>query len=440
MLKTDSHPAASPSRSLRGGVSQEIKALVKSLMGEFFLFSASSAFYQGSRFLVLLLVARWVGPEQFGLWNALSLILVYGSIVGLGVPNGMNREVPKLQGQGNQEEAQQIANFAFWFTLLASGAFALVIALAAMVPGLSTESRFPLFWMSVLFFATQMYVYFQMLLKCHIRFRIMSLQQIAFALANPLVVLPLAYWWGLNGFILGQALVTMGICLLIRQISPLRVGAAFKWYGFMPLAKIGLPIMGAGLLYGLLTTVDRWVILRYLGVEALGQYAVPILTLGMLSLLPKVVGEQLYPRMAFRFGQTSDISSLAPLIIKQSALAGLATLPVVILVYVSLPFFVGHFLPAYLSGVSPARILLIGLVFMSLVGGVANFLNIVDKQVYYLAVQGAMLVVNLLLGVLFVKLGLGLNGVALAGSVTFGLYAVTLISVAFFILRRNHKN
>ena len=301
MIKTRSQTVASPSQSFIRVISQEIKRLGKGLVGEFSLFSASTALYQGSRFLVFLLVARWIGPEQFGLWNVLSLILVYGSIVGLGVPNGMNREVPKLQGQGDYEQAQQIANFSFGFMLLVSGASALVIALAALFPGLSSQARFPLFCMGILFLTTQMYIYFQVLLRCHVRFRTMSLQQLIFALVNPLVVLPLAYFLGLNGFILGQALMALGISLLIRQIAPLRVAAAFRWQSFLPLAKIGLPILGAGLLYGLLTTVDRWVVLHYLGTEALGHYGVPILTLSLLSLLPKVVGGTAVPAHGLPF-------------------------------------------------------------------------------------------------------------------------------------------
>ena len=85
----------------------------------------------------------------------------------------------------------------------------------------------------------------------------------------------------------------------------------------------------------------------------------------------------------------------------------------------------------------PLWILLVGLIFLSLVGGVANFLNTVDKQIYYLSVQGVMLVVTLLLSVLFVKWGLGLRGVALAGSITYGFYALVLIFITIVILKKN---
>ena len=44
--------------------------------------------------------------------------------------------------------------------------------------------------------------------------------------------------------------------------------------------------MGAGVLYGLLTTVDRWIILANLGVDDLGQYTVAILVFGILSIVP----------------------------------------------------------------------------------------------------------------------------------------------------------
>jgi O-antigen/teichoic acid export membrane protein len=348
----------------------------------------------------------------------------------------MNREVPKLQGQGDYDAAKKIANLTFWFMLLVSGVFTLIIVILALVPGLFRHHT-TLLCTSLLFFAMQLYNYFQLLLKCHIRFRAMSLQQLFFALATPVVVIPLSYFWGLNGFILGQAIVALALCALIRQISPLRVGFPLQFQGSWPLARIGLPIMGAGVLYFLLTTIDRWVILKYLGTEALGQYTVAILTFGMVGLLPRVVSEQMYPRIAFQFGQTGDKQQLLPLIFRQSLMAGAVTLPVIIPLIFFLPTLVRHFLPAYVSGIPSAQILLTGAVFLPLASGIANFLNTVDKQLYYFVVQAVMLSVNVSLGIIFVKTGYGLTGVALAGAITYFLFVILLMSVCYALFNRN---
>jgi O-antigen/teichoic acid export membrane protein len=74
---------------------QNLSSLESSLfIKEFLLFGLSSILYQGSRFVVNLGVAKILGPSTYGLWNMLNLILLYGSVIHLGVINAMNRDVP----------------------------------------------------------------------------------------------------------------------------------------------------------------------------------------------------------------------------------------------------------------------------------------------------------------------------------------------------------
>ena len=414
-------------------------AFARGLTGEFILFSASTLVYQASRLGVSLAVARWAGPDEFGVWNALNLLLLYGVLVSLGVPNGMNRDVPLLTGKGERDKAEQVANFSFLFVLFSSLVASLGVSLIAMSGFVSAEYRPALFWMGLLFFSWQIYQYFQWHLKCHIQFHFMSMQQFAFALLLPVVVLPLAYWWRVPGFIAGQAVTALVLSYFIFRMTSFRINFSWRWEYFIPLVKIGFPIMAAGLLYSLLTTVDRWVILSYLGTEALGHYTLAILCLSVLSLLPGVVAQQMYPRMAFQYGQTGEKSLLLPLVIRQSLMATAVTVPVLAVVYISLPFLVEQFLPAYRLGIEPARILLLGLAFIPLAGGMGNFLNTVNKQLYYLAVQAAAVVINFGLNMMFVKMGWGLNGVATGAAISYAGYAVTLIGVGIWILKKGSE-
>ena len=226
---------------------------------------------------------------------------------------------------------------------------------------------------------------------------------------------------------------------IIARTASFKIAPSWDWRELRPLVKTGFPIMTVGLLYSLLTSVDRWVILNFLGVEALGHYTLAILCLGVLSLLPAVVAQQMYPRMAFRYGQTQDKRALLPLIVRQSLMALAVTLPTLALVYVSLPALVGLFLPAYAPGIAPARILLVGLAFIPLAGGVANFLNTVDKQVYYMMVQAGAVVVDLALDLFMVKIGWGLSGVALGVSITYFLYALTMMLVGHLVYRAGSR-
>ena len=406
------------------------------LANEFLFFSLSTGAYQISRLIVTLVAARWIGPDGFGVWNVLYLFLVYGVLVTLGVPSGMNREVPMLKGRGREDLAHTAANVTLWFVLGTSllGAFATALILSS---GLITKvSATSLVAMVVLFLTWYVYQYFQMRLRATIQFRQMTIQQFVFAGLLPVVVLPMTSGFELSGFIGGQALVAFLAILVILRISSFQIEFQFDRSILRRLMKIGFPIMSAGLLFALLTSIDRWVILRYNGVEALGQYTLAILSVSILSLLPAVISQQLYPRMAFLYGSTGEKRSLLPIVLRQSLASMGVTLPLIAVAFLLMPFFVETFLPDYSAGIRAARVILVGLAFLPLTGGFGNYLNTVGRQVIYLAIISAAILLNLGLDILFVKNGMGINGVAMGAAITYFIYSLTLITTGLWDLRR----
>jgi O-antigen/teichoic acid export membrane protein len=411
-----------------------IKIYSQEIGREFILFSISTVSFQASRFIVALIVARWVGPEQYGIWNALQPFLAYGVIVFCGIPNGLNREIPFMAGKGETAEVQKLINFSLLFVLGVSCLFGFIIMLTSFFPRIPDDFKSPLRVAGLLFIAMNLYVLFQFLLKSRIQFQAMSAQQLIFAFLYPAITLTCAFWGGISGFILGQTFSAFIMVIVIYRIAPFPIRIEFSWNHFKKLAKIGTPLMGAGVLYGLLTTVDRWIILANLGVDDLGQYTVAILVFGILSIIPIVISQQMYPRMAFRYGETRDSISLFPMIAKQSFSAFGITLPIIIISYLLIPHFVATFMPQYSQGILPSRILLIGLLFLPLAGGVANFLNTIDKQFYYLIIQAVTIIINLIIGTLFVRFGWGLTGVAWAGVITYFLYSFLLCTTGYLII------
>ena len=414
------------------GRSQPFRKFVK----EFSYFSFATVLSQASRFLTAMWVARLVGPNVFGVWNALQPILMYGSLLSLGVPNAMNRDVPFLRGGGNNQKASAVINFTFWVILITSAFGAILLAISSSLPIIPENFSRPLLLMATLFFSTNMYVFSSFLLKCNIQFRLMSHQQIILSIIWPIGCLIPTYFFQLEGYIAGQALAILSICIFIYKISHITIDTAIDWSLLVPMIKRGFPIMAAGVVYSLMATVDRWIILAFLGIESLGQYAIAILTMGALTMLPQVVAQQFYPRMALKFGKSGSPRRLIRMIVNQSGLAFVVTLPIVLITYTLLPVLVPVFLPLYVRGIDPARILLIGLALIPLTGGVANFLNTVGKQLYYLVNQVAALIVNILMGVHFVHLGWGLEGIALASSIAWIFYTLSLnLTGAIFIKR-----
>lgn len=197
--------------------------------------------------------------------------------------------------------------------------------------------------------------------------------------------------------------------------------------------------MAVGLLYGLLTTADRWIITSLLGVEQLGYYSLAIMAMGFLTMIPMVIAQQIYPRMAETFGNISSYPALKKWVLRQAIMGLSVTVPLLVGVYFIFPPIVERFLPAYAPGITAMKIILVGLLFLPLSRGFGNFLNTVDKQVYNMVVQGFAVLVNVGLNISFVRMGLGINGVAIGTSLTYVIYSTILSAIGFRIIRRQGK-
>ena len=394
---------------------------------EFLFFSFSTVAVNASKLLTAVFVANFAGPVHFAAWNILQPILMYGSLIMLGVPNAMNRYVPVLMGAREKSQADDWVRFAFWFTVSAciiASFFMMVLSL------LDQRLPFPsnyLLSMSLLFIGFNIYNFFLFVLKSRVQFRQMSFQLIFFAALWPPACIGFAWKWGIEGFIIAQFFVYGVVSFCIYRWSGVTLAGHIRFSLMRPAIVLGFPIMLAGLLYNLMLTVDRWIILQFLGVEAVGQYTVAILIQNTLTILPQVISQQFYPRMAESYGRSGSIHALFKPVFMQSLMSLAVTLPVLVAVFLALPFAASRLLPEYSAGIEPARLILIGIAFIPVASGVANFLNTIGKQLYYLSVQAITLGVNVFLSILFIERGMGLKGVALAGSLSWICFTVLML-------------
>lgn len=407
---------------------------------EFVLFATSSVLFFGSRFAVSFVAAKLLGPSTWGFWNMLNLILVYGCLSHFGVINAMNRDVPLLKGKGESERVEAIRRVSLTFITISALVVVGMIVAAAVLLVKDTPHKIALVLVGLLFLCTQFYSYLEIYLKSDGRFRQMSHQQLLFAGVIPLVSIPLVLKLGLPGFILGQSVALLVISVFIATTIPFDFKLKIDRREVRRLVKVGFPIMVAGLLYGLMTTVDRWVIASFLGVGQVGFYSLSIMVTGFLTLVPLVIAQQIYPRMAESFGQNARYQDLKKWVVRQILMAVSITTPLVLAVYFFFPLIVRQFMPAYIPGIGAMKISLIGLFFLPLAGGFGNFLNTVDRQVYYTVVQAGAILLNLLLDILFVKIGFGINGVALGAATSYTTYSLALLLVGAKVIRGGSRS
>jgi O-antigen/teichoic acid export membrane protein len=386
-----------------------------------------TAVYQGGRFALTVAAAAILGPADFGIWTLLMVLLAYSGALSLGIPNGLGREVPFLVGAGRSDDALAIEDRA-WTGALLTGVLAAAVAAGAgwiVVMGHDQAALLVVVTMAAALLQ-QPWLLVQIQLRSRMLFRPASLQLAAqgvVALGAGLLLLGL----GLGGLWASQALVLLaGIALGLRAL-PGRPHARLDLPGLRHLAAIGAPVMAAGLLFGLLTTIDRWFVAGAVGEAAVGHYGLAGLATSALLMIPAVVSPQTYPHLSFALGEGASGRSLADRAARaglvSAALVAAAAVVVAGLAVVAIP----TFLPQYEASIGPILVLLPGLVIYAGCTTHADLLNAMRAHWLYLRIQALALVVDVILLVVLVGGGLGVVGAAVATSTAVGGYGIALV-------------
>lgn len=406
----------------------------RSFFFEFLRFGSSTAFVQAARVASGLVVAALVDPAAWGNWYLLNLIVAYGALTQLGVLNGMNREVPAAMGSGDAARALDLRRTALSVVLLATGiATLLLLGASVAIPAIGLSDEFLL--TLGLLFATQLYTYATTSLRSTTHFADLSRLQFIQAFVYPALSIAGAALMGISGFIIGQA-IALGLTVSFASGAKNVI-----WRPMLDrtlarqLISVGFPIMLVGLVHTLFVTVDRWVIGARMGPEALGHYSLAIMALSAVGLLPQVISQQFYPRMAFSWSAKRDPRELRGLASRQRTFTYVAVVPAVGLVALIAPPVVRAFLPHYVPGIS-AILVTVLIPLISTVGeGYGGILHVLNRQYWYM---GAILLAALVNAAVSIALvgPLGLVGVALGTLVAFATLAALRVALGAIALRR----
>jgi O-antigen/teichoic acid export membrane protein len=424
--------------TVRAGVRASISALQalnrSDLFNEFLGYGSSTVLMHLTRAGSGLVAAALLGPATWGSWYLLNLILAYGALTHLGVLNGMNREVPAALGRGETGEAAALRRTALGTTVTFTGITTLAVALGfTVIRGAALTHELML--VLGLLIAHQLFAYAAMSLKSTVRFSSLARVQFVMATAYPLFCIPGAWLYGLPGFIFGQLLVYVLACWLAGTSAEVLREPKLEPSKAQVLIRTGLPIMLVGLVHTMFATVDRWVVVTFLGQEPLGHYSLAIMALGAVGLLPQVIAQQFYPRMAMAWSAHQDGHELRRLAARQRALTLGVVAPVVAALAFLGPIAVRELLPEYAPGIGALLIMLFVPLVVSIGQAYGNIMHVLNRQSWYLAAIAGSAAVNVVASIALVT-RMGLVGVALATIAAFACLAGTRVFLGHLALRR----
>ena len=328
-------------------------------------FVSASTALTVSHLVGALVVVRYVAPPDLGLWHSVRLAQVYSAFVLAGILNGLNRELPFALGAGQVDEANHLAETSLLFTNLAA-LLALVVGSVGIFTTVPKGGHLVLAVAAVTITVMAIFYrsYLIVMFRSNRSFGQLSGVLYAEAAAN-LLSLPAVYFFGYLGMLGRVTGVAMLAVCMLWMMRPIRVAPSFTWAALKKLLKTGLPIFGLDYVKSCSATTDRVALLRFGGVEMVGQYALATTAAEALAALPAAVSQYTYPRITHAYGQGETLVALWHRARKASIVSFLICFGLALVGWQIIEPFVMFVAPRYDSSVPAAKLLMIAAVFES---------------------------------------------------------------------------
>ena len=328
-------------------------------------FVSASTVLTISHLIGAVVVVRYIAPADLGLWHSVRLAQVYSVFALAGILNGLNRELPFAVGAGQVQEANHLAATSLLFTNLA-GLLALVVGSVGIFMTVPKGGHLLLAVVAVTITVIAIFYrsYLIVMFRSNRSFAQLSGVLYIEAAAN-LLSLPAVYFFGYLGMLGRVTGVGMLAVSLLWMMRPIRVAPAFTWGALKKLLKTGLPIFSLDYVKSCSATTDRVALLRFGGVEMVGQYALATTAAEALNALPTAVSQYTYPRITHAHGQGESLVALWQCACKATIVSFVICLGLALVGWQIIEPLVMFVAPRYDSSIPAAKLLMIAAVFES---------------------------------------------------------------------------
>lgn len=398
-----------------------------SFLSDTIIFTFSNYVSTAFSFVSSFIIRKVLGPLTMGLYTELMLIFDYSKFHNLGIINALEREVPFYNGKNELEKVEEVKKTTLAFIILSALNIGTILFIISFFGGVH---RIGLRFISIMILVEAIVSFYEALLQSYRNFKIWSLLLIGISIIEVFLKVFLVIKFGLYGLL--AAMILTGII----SIAAYHLWGNFK-VNFSPkiylkevirLLKIGVPLILYRIMYLLSISIDRLVIIYFLGRLQLGYYSIATMVSNYLILMPKFSFKTLYPKLMEDFGKNEDLKEIKKYLITPNKVFGCLFSVLIGLVVIIIPFIVIYFLPRFREGIFAAQIVALSAFFASFIY-IWNCLLIAryeQKRLAFLYGIGA--AITFVVNLFFVTiLHMQLNGVAIATLISQFIFTTLLI-------------
>ncbi len=407
------------------------------LLGESALLYGSVYVFVAFKFVAGLLVAKLLGPGLYGLRTAFGLAADYEPHAQLGTYEAMQKEVPRLRGRGDHAAANAVLANVFTANLLQSLIFGVALFAAALYLRLTPIDRIYvdfLLFLGAYSVVNRISIFYTALLVIDKRPNVLSQFRMLQAALSAVLSVGLVYHLSLRGLFIGLlAAHVVGLGFLAYRIAwlpPLRFSAPELWR----LVRIGFPIMLITLLFVLFRSVDRILVLGMLSAELLGYFAIGVIISALVfESVADVFRVMFFPRFMERVGAGAGAEELRRWLVEPTVLVACFAPLLMAALYLAVHLPLAHFAPEYLPAVGVARVLVLAQFFFAVATVPLLVCVALNRQNGVVLLTVLAIALNTALTYAFIRMGWGIDGVALGTGLSYGAFS---LAVTAFALRQ----
>jgi len=376
---------------------------------------------------VAIYVATILSPEKYGVYGFLGLWLSYAGLIGPGITWAAQREVPVLLGNGEGEKASAVQNVSISAEML----FAIIPFVGILAASFFFSDpilRLGLIIVAATYLVGKLASLWSQMNFVRQKFNIVAVGNLIVAILTPLVAVVSIKSLGVYALLIAPLIASAVTFIYYLKRGSIHYRFAFGRTEILRLIKVGIFIQGLALVFWAFRLTDRTIIASELPLEQLGLYTYAMAFLMYALTIPNDFGNVLQPilyREAAKadsvhkgFGDTKRLTVYL-------ALGASIAIPLAQLIYYLI---IKLITVKYVGSIPIFHVLSYNLYLTSiaLVPGIILTSSFVNKQqaVFFLYLGG--LALNVIFGLLVIRLGYGVVGIAWVTICTQGL--VTLIT------------
>lgn len=391
-------------------------------------YSSSKLFTRVIRLLNAFIKPKLLTPDLFGLWNLLHIIENYVSYAHIGSTTSMGYLVPYHNGKKEISRSNEIKASAYFGTLY----IYLLLAIVAVTIGLyrndfDLKVRVGIFTVAALIVMEWYFEYYITLLRADGKFKFLSsLNYLKPSLAVILSVI-LIYFFSIYGLYVSALLSNLVVICYMKKRIKNEAHARFKFKIFSGLVKMGFPIMLFGFTILLLKTCDRVVVSYFLGLDQLGYYGIAVMATTFIRQVPESAREIIEIKMMGDLHNLSTEELLREYFFKPLVNTAYYYPFLIAVVFFISPPLIYLILPKYASGILATQIILLGGYFLALAFLTRGIIVANKWQFASLLIFVPVIILSIIISIIFIKTGMGINGVALSSSISNVILFILLV-------------